>query len=170
MLKDYGATNSHKLPFAFTHLNKEGVFKKGSVNIDIGGGIYNEAEELLKKSNAINLVYDPHNRTKEHNDKVLNIVSNKKADTATINSVLNVIDNEVTQLKVLNQAKNTVKQNGKILISVYQGNKDGVGKDTIEGFQQNKKTSEYLDLIRRVFPDAMINKEIIRATNKLENK
>lgn len=157
--------NSAKLPAAFTQLNKEGVFKKGSVNIDIGGGRFNNADELLQKSDATNLVYDPFNRTKAHNANVVNAVSGGNADTATINNVLNVIEDEANQLKVLNQAKDAVKKDGEIFISVYQGKGDGVGKATSKGFQQNKKVTEYLDLVKQVFPNATLKKGIIRATN-----
>ena len=157
--------NSAKLPAAFTQLNKEGVFKKGSVNIDIGGGRFNNADELLQKSDATNLVYDPFNRTKAHNANVVDAVSGGNADTATINNVLNVIEDEANQLKVLNQAKDAVKKDGEVFISVYQGKGDGVGKATSKGFQQNKKATEYLDLVKQVFPNATIKKGIIRATN-----
>lgn len=158
--------NSSKLPAAFTQLNKEGAFKKGSVNIDIGGGRFNNADDLLQKSDATNLVYDPFNRTKAHNANVVDAVSGGNADTATINNVLNVIDGEANQLKVLNQAKDAVRKDGEVFISVYQGVGDGVGKTTSKGFQQNKKTKDYLELVREVFPDAELKKGIIRATNK----
>ena len=157
--------NSSKLPAAFTQLNKEGAFKKGSVNIDIGGGRFNNADELLQKSDATNLVYDPFNRTKAHNANVVDAVSGGNANTATINNVLNVIDGEANQLKVLKQAKDAVKKDGEVFISVYQGKGDGVGKATSKGFQQNKKTKDYLELVKKVFPDAKIEKNIIRATN-----
>jgi len=157
--------NSSKLPAAFTQLNKEGAFKKGSVNIDIGGGRFNNADELLQKSDATNLVYDPFNRTKAHNANVVDAVSGGNADTATINNVLNVIDGEANQLKVLNQAKDAVKKDGEVFISVYQGKGDGIGKTTSKGFQQNKKAADYLDLVKKVFPDAKLKNGVIRATN-----
>lgn len=157
--------NSSKLPAAFTQLNKEGAFKKGSVNIDIGGGRFNNADELLQKSDATNLVYDPFNRTKAHNANVVDVVSGGNADTATINNVLNVIEDEANQLKVLNQAKDAVKKDGEVFISVYQGKGDGVGKVTSKGYQQNKKAADYLDLVKQVFPDAKLKNGIIRATN-----
>ena len=157
--------NSAKLPAAFTQLTKEGAFKKGSVNVDIGGGRFNNADELLQKSDATNLVYDPFNRTKAHNANVVNAVSGGNADTATINNVLNVIEDEANQLKVLSQAKDAVKKDGEVFISVYQGKGDGVGKATSKGYQQNKKAADYLDLVKQVFPDAKLKNGIIRATN-----
>ena len=151
---------------AFTTLTKEKAFKKGSVNIDIGGGKFDNADELLQKSDATNLVYDPFNRTKAHNANIVDAVSGGNADTATLNNVLNVIDGEANQLKVLNQAKDAVKKDGEIFISVYQGKGDGVGRVTSKGYQQDKKVEDYLDLVRKVFPDAKLKNKIIRATNK----
>ena len=121
---------------------------------------------MLQKSDATNLVYDPFNRTKAHNANVVNAVSGGNADTATINNVLNVIEDEANQLKVLNQAKDAVKKDGEVFISVYQGKGDGIGKATSKGFQQNKKAADYLDLVKKVFPDAKLKNGIIRATNK----
>tara|TARA_R110002153_G_scaffold19391_1_gene66993 strand:- start:458 stop:2512 length:2055 start_codon:yes stop_codon:yes gene_type:complete len=160
------SVNKTKTAAAFTQLTKEKAFKKGSVNIDIGGGKFDNADELLQKSDATNLVYDPFNRTKAHNANVVDAVSGGNADTATINNVLNVIDGEANQLKVLNQAKDAVKKDGKVYISVFEGKKDGVGRVTSkDSYQQDKKAAEYLDLVKKVFPDAKLKNGIIRATN-----
>ena len=49
---------------------------------------------------------------------------------------------------------------------MYQGKGDGVGRVTSKGYQQDKKVEDYLDLVRKVFPDAKLKNKIIRATNK----
>ena len=159
------SVNKSNTAEAFTTLTKEKAFKKGSVNIDIGGGKFDNADELLQKSDATNLVYDPFNRTKAHNANVVNEVAGGNADTATLNNVLNVIDGEANQLKALNQAKDAVKKDGEIFISVYKGKGDGVGRVTSKGYQQDKKAEDYLDLVRKVFPNATLKNKIIRATN-----
>ena len=48
---------------------------------------------------------------------------------------------------------------------MYQGKGDGVGKVTSKGYQQNKKSADYLELVKQVFPDAKLKNGIIRATN-----
>ena len=155
--------NATKLPAAFTKLNKEGKFKKGSINMDIGGGRFDNANTLLQKNEATNVVYDPFNRSKEQNQQAVNKAAEGKSDTATINNVLNVIKDEVNQLRVLRQAQNALKPGGEVFVSVYEGSGTGVGKATTKGYQQNKKLKDYMDTVKKVFPNATIKDGIIRA-------
>ena len=155
--------NKEKLPASFNKLNKEKVFKEGSTNIDLGGGRFNNANDLLKKKGARNLVYDPFNRTEEYNKEVIAQAANGQSDTATLFNVLNVIEDVPNQIKVLEQANNALKPGGEAFISVYEGSGSGVGKKTSKGYQQNKKTKEYLNLVKEVFPIAEIKNGIIRA-------
>ena len=155
--------NKEKLPASFNKLNKEKVFKEGSTNIDLGGGRFNNANDLLKKKGARNLVYDPFNRTEEYNKEVIAQAANGQSDTATLFNVLNVIEDVPNQIKVLEQANNALKPGGEAFISVYEGSGTGVGKKTSKGYQQNKKTKEYLNLVKEVFPRAEIKNGIIRA-------
>ena len=158
--------NKTKTAEAFTKLLKKNVFKKGSVNLDIGGGRFDNANDLLKdKAGAKNIVYDPFNRTKAHNAKVAKQVSGGKVDTVTINNTLNVIEDTPNQIRVLEQAKDAVKADGKVYISVYQGDKSGVGRATSEdSFQQMKPLADYLETVQKVFPDAKIVNGMIEAT------
>ena len=158
--------NKTKTAEAFTKLLKKDVFKKGSVNLDIGGGRFDNANDLLKdKAGAKNVVYDPFNRTKAHNAKVAKQVSGGKVDTVTINNTLNVIEDTPNQIRVLEQAKDAVKADGKVYISVYQGDKSGVGRTTSkDSFQQMKPLADYLKTVQKVFPDAKIVNGMIEAT------
>jgi hypothetical protein len=158
--------NKTKTAEAFTKLLKKNVFKKGSVNLDIGGGRFDNANDLLKdKAGAKNIVYDPFNRTKAHNAKVAKQVSGGKVDTVTINNTLNVIEDTPNQIRVLEQAKDAVKADGKVYISVYQGDKSGVGRTTSkDSFQQMKPLADYLETVQKVFPDAKIVNGMIEAT------
>jgi len=158
--------NKTKTAEAFTKLLKKNVFKKGSVNLDIGGGRFDNANDLLKdKAGAKNIVYDPFNRTKAHNAKVAKQVSGGKVDTVTINNTLNVIEDTPNQIRVLEQAKDAVKADGKVYISVYQGDKSGVGRTTSkDSFQQMKPLADYLKTVQKVFPDAKIVNGMIEAT------
>lgn len=153
---------------ADTSLNQTAAaFKKipweiGSKNVDIGGGKYEKATEYLAALRVTNYVYDPYNRTKEHNDMVL---EQKPFDTATINNVLNVIPEEEAQIETLKLANRLVKLGGTIYVSVYEGNETGVGKQTIKGFQHNKKLKEYRDVISKVFDDYKIKNGMFVITN-----
>ena len=115
--------NSSKLPAVFKMVD----FERGSVNLDYGGGKFdNAAEYLSSQYGATNLVYDKYNRTSEHNREVLSLVrKNGGADTVTCSNVLNVIAEEPERLAVLRNCKRFLKPGGKCYITVYEGNGSG---------------------------------------------
>lgn len=155
--------NSGKLPAVFNMIN----FKSGSINLDYGGGKFdNAAAYLAEKYDATNLVYDPYNRTAKHNSEVIKeIRANDGADTATCSNVLNVIQEESARIKVLENIKKLVKPSGEVYITVYEGNGSGQGKVTQnnKSYQLNKKTADYLEEIQSVFPDATRKGKLIIA-------
>lgn len=154
--------NKDKLPAVFNKLD----WDSGTVNLDVGGGKFDNATEFLADKNVKNLVYDPFNRTAEHNTMVLNEARNT-ADTATISNVLNVIPDEANQIETLETAYKHIKPNGKVYITVYEGNKSGVGKATgADQYQQNKKLQDYLSTVKKVFPNVKIEKGMIIATKE----
>lgn len=143
--------NSGKLPAVFNMVQ----FNPGTVNIDYGGGKFDNVAEYLSQYDVINLVYDPYNRTKEHNQEVIRLVrEHGGADTATCSNVLNVIKEEEVRLNVLNNIKKLVKPSGTVYITVYEGKGTNEGQPTKSGYQLNRKTADYLDEIKQVFPDA----------------
>ena len=158
--------NSSKPATAFTKLLKKDAFKKGSKNLDIGGGRFDNVNTLLEEqAGATNLVYDPWNRSKAHNNNVVKEMAGGKADTVTINNTLNVIEDTPNQIRVLEQAKDAVKENGKVYISVYEGDRTGKGRPTTKGWQRNQKIEDYLETVKQVFPDARIENKIIVIDN-----
>ena len=141
--------NSSKLPALFSMVD----FKEGSINLDYGGGRFdNVAEYLQDKYGATNLVYDKYNRSADHNREVLNQVrQNGGADTVTCSNVLNVIAEESERLAVLRNCKRYLKSGGTCYITVYEGNGSGEGAPTKSGYQLNRKTKDYEDEISKVF-------------------
>lgn len=142
-------TSTNQLPGVF----KKVTWEPGTKNIDIGGGKYDVATEYLAAQDVTNYVYDPYNRTKEHNDAVM---QEQPFDTATINNVLNVIPESEHQRQVLEMARNVVKPGGMIYIIVYEGDKSGIEKTTSKGYQHNKPTKYYLEIIKSVFPEESV--------------
>ena len=158
--------NSSKPAEAFTKLLKKDAFKKGSKNLDIGGGKFDNVNTLLKdKAGATNVVYDPFNRTKAHNAKVVKKMAGGRSDTVTINNTLNVIEDTPNQIRVLEQAKDAVKKDGKVYISVYEGDRTGTGRPTSKGWQRHQKVEDYLETVKQVFPNARIENKIIVIDN-----
>lgn len=153
--------NSSKVPAVFNKVN----WKSGTVNVDIGGGRFDTAQEFLKPKGVENLVYDPYNRSKEHNKRISDRLDKKKADTATISNVLNVIQEKSARFEVLNNARENVKPGGEVYITVYEGNGSGIGAETSKGYQLNMKLKDYLSEVQEVFPNAYIRKGMIVAPN-----
>lgn len=141
--------NSSKLPALFKMVD----FEEGSINLDYGGGKFDNVAEYLEDTyGATNLVYDKYNRSAEHNKEVLNQVrKNGGADTVTCSNVLNVIAEESERLAVLRNCKRYLKSGGTCYITVYEGSGSGEGSPTKAGYQLNRKTKDYEDEIRKVF-------------------
>lgn len=154
--------NSNRLPAVFNMVS----FEPGTVNIDYGGGKFDNVAEYLTQYDVVNLVYDPYNRTAEHNKEVIRLVrEHGGADTATCSNVLNVIKEPEVRINVLNNIKKLVKPNGKVYITVYEGKGNNAEGPTKAGYQLNRKTAEYMDEIQQVFPDAKRKGKLIVATN-----
>ena len=154
--------NSSKLPAIYKLVN----FPKGSVVLDFGGGRYDNGVEYLNSIGCEGYVYDPYNRTSEHNAEVVKAIrSNGGADIVLNSNVLNVIKEAAARRTVLKNIKKLVKPSGKIYITVYEGNGSGEGKQSKkDSFQLNRKTADYLEEIQEVFPDATRKGKLIVAT------
>lgn len=154
--------NSGRLPAVFNMVS----FEPGTVNIDYGGGRFDNVAEYLTQYDVVNLVYDPYNRTAEHNKEVIRLIrEHGGADTATCSNVLNVIKEPEVRLNVLNNIKKLVKPNGTVYITVYEGKGNNAEGPTKSGYQLNRKTADYMDEIQQVFPDATRKGKLIIATN-----
>lgn len=166
---DSALTSQNQLPGGVKAVAN--VLKPGTINLDYGGGKYDQAIEYLKGLDIINLVFDPFNRTTEHNKEVLDVIKEAGgADSCTCCNVLNVIDGDAAKLTALRNMKRLVKTGGKIYIQTYEGSDkvevedektgklkkkaSGVGKVTTKGWQENKETKMYLPIVQKVFPDA----------------
>lgn len=154
--------NSNKLPAIYKMVN----FEPGKVYLDFGGGKFDNGVYFVKDKGATLLVYDPYNRSDEHNKQVLaELKENGGADAGLNSNVLNVIKEPEARLAVLRNLKRMVKPGGEIYITVYEGTGKGNEGPTKAGYQLNRKTADYLDEIREVFPDANRKGKLIVATN-----
>lgn len=154
--------NSGKLPAIYKLVN----FPKGSLVIDYGGGKFDNGVEYLDSIGVTGLVYDPYNRTTEHNRSVIKqIRENGGADIALCSNVLNVIKEEEARLNVLKNIRKLLKSSGTAYITVYEGTGTGEAKQSQEdAYQLHRKTADYLDEIHKVFPDATRKGKLITAT------
>ena len=162
--------NVSKKPAGYNELKKRGEIKYGDVIVDIGGGRFDNLVEDAAEEGATVKVYDPFNRTPEHNAAVVDSVKDGQADMAMSHNVLNVIQEDKNIIDIAVQAENAIKPNGKAHFSVYEGDGKGVGKVTTKGYQRNEKTQAYVPLIEQVFGKGNVTKKgkIITATKSVK--
>ena len=152
--------NSSKLPAIFKLIN----LSPNTINLDFGGGRFDNASEYLAAKDVTNLIYDPYNRSSEHNKNVLDTIrKNNGADTATCSNVLNVIKEENARYTVIQNIYNLLKSNGIAYFTVYSGSKDGNSRKTKSGYQMNQPLSFYLPEIQSIFPNAKRKGQLIIA-------
>ena len=154
--------NSTKLPAIYKMI----TIPEGSVGIDFGGGKWDNAIEHIRDLGATLCVYDPYNRSKAYNKETLKTLrANGGADWAVTSNVLNVIKEPSARKAVLENISKITKSGAPIYITVYEGRGDAKEGVTKSGYQLNRKTADYLDEIREVFPDANRKGKLIVATN-----
>jgi hypothetical protein len=138
-----------------------GDLSSGSINLDIGGGKFEDNTNFLLSHGVTNYVYDPFNRTKEHNLEVISKTSNGRSNTVTIFNVMNTIKEETIQLQVLEQSKNALKQGGKVYVySNYKDKTKSAGQSGKDKYQHHKLLGEYLDLVKKVYDNAYVDRKL----------
>lgn len=155
--------NSAKLPAIYNMVE----FRPGDVVVDFGGGKFDNAVNYLKDKDVTLLVYDPYNRSAEHNNEVLRILKEHGGADAAVNSnVLNVIKEPEAREAVLKNIKKITKRGAPIYITVYEGRGDGAEGPTKSGYQLNRKTGDYMDEVGRVFSNVKRKGKLITAINE----
>lgn len=154
--------NSSKLPAVYNLIS----IPKGTVGVDFGGGRFNNAVEHIRDLGATLCVYDPYNRTAQHNREMLKTLkANGGADWAVNSNVLNVIKEQEARQSVLRNISKITKSGAPIYITVYEGRGDAKEGPTKSGYQLNRKTQDYLEEIQEAFPDAKRKGKLIIAHN-----
>ena len=144
--------NKTKVPALFRKVN----WVVGSSNLDIGGGKYDTATIYLSENYGVwNHVYDPYNRSKEHNEHALGMDG---FDSCTLSNVLNVIKERKEHEKVVRLAR---KYSPRLFVTIYAGDGTGRGRVTCNGYQHNKKLEAYIPLIRKFYSRVIVRKGVI---------
>ena len=137
--------NSGKAP-AIYGMKKAIAIMTGKKVIDIGGGRFDTAQEAARVYGATVSIYDPYNRSEEHNRDVIA----GSYDVAIISNVLNVIDSTAARLDVVQLAG---QKAAVVLITVYDGDKSGTGRQTAaDSWQENRTTATYMAEIAAALP------------------
>lgn len=110
-------------------------------NLDYGGGKFDTATDWLKEQGIESHVYDPFNRSAEHNANALK----HKFTTVTLLNVLNTIESREERVAVIKDAFNRLEHGGTFIIQIYEGDKTGVGRiGKTNTYQCNRILEEYI--------------------------
>lgn len=134
--------NSTKAPAVYSMKRAVDVMT-GKTVVGIGGGRFDTAAEAARVYGAAVSIYDPFNRTPEHNAAVLA----GSYDVAVISNVLNVIDSEAARGDVVRLAAT---------------------KAAADSWQENRRTADYMEEIAAALPGWNVARfgRLIQATQK----
>ena len=153
-------TSLNQIPALHKNLVNKNLF--GDTNFDMGAGKFDTATNFLARHEILNIRYDKYNLPEKINTTSYRSIG--ICDTATIANVLNVIKEESEQIDVLKHTKRMLKNGGVAYISVYEGNKIGIGNQSKNDcWQNNKKLIDYLPTIQKVFSTVYIKYGMIIA-------
>jgi hypothetical protein len=159
-------TSIKQIPAGFNIVDKHFGWQPGTINLDIGGGKYDLMTNALKEKGVTNLIYDPYNRSLEHNSSVIRtILKVDGVQTATIYNVLNVIQEREVQLDVIKFAFHSLDVGtGMVFVrSTYMNPTKQSGVTKSGTFQHYLKQKDYLEIVKTVFPNAELKYGIIFA-------
>lgn len=150
--------NSTKLPKVYTKVQLTGAV------LDYGCGKYiGHIKHFLYENDAYLLPYDPYNQSNEVNfdtmRKLKKIMENGEHLNIVCSNVLNVIDDDEMIQMIADRIQRWIERtDGTAYITVYEGNRTGVGRQTgKDQYQRN----EPLVFYRRFFRNAEIEKKMI---------
>lgn len=118
-------SKSGKIPHLFTAMGKYEKFFSGAKILDLGCGreISHIQQFLAGKGGKGYYPYDPYNQPNYVNSASLNA---GPFDIVVMSNVLNVIDSKKARIGLILLAIQNVMVGGRILISVYEGDRSGV--------------------------------------------
>ena len=142
-----------------------GKYPLGTSILDIGCGRYESNREYANDNGFAWFGIDPYNRTKEYNEASLKTLYNwcKAPNIIMLNNVLNVIAELDVVEDVLYQVYNHAESNTDIYITIYEGDKSGIGKVTTKEYQRNEKLIKYIEYVNKLFSiEEKIGSNILR--------
>lgn len=128
----------------YTHYD----FTNGSSVLDYGGGKYDMNTMFMKERGVDVSVYDKFNRSEEHNTRVLRTARQTRPDYVVCSNVLNVIMEDEVIDSIL---EDMASFGSRTIISVYEGDRTGDGRETSKGYQRNERLSEYIPMVKKHF-------------------
>jgi hypothetical protein len=144
-------TSLNQVPAIFRLVKKTGAFVRKTRVLDMGGGKFNLTTKALAKLGVTSHVYDPYNRSEEHNDGVRCEFDFDPADVALCSNVLNVVREPSARQAIHHKIKSFVKPGGKVFFTVYEGDRSSRGRKTSKGWQAHRPTKSYVRELKREY-------------------
>jgi len=142
--------NSKKRPAIYGKLQRAHVFAQPVLPmvLDYGCGKHFESYNLGENVKG----YDPFNY-----DRPENLVGGY--DIVLSSNVLNVVMERDVRVSILQAMKEQLSPSGVVYVTIYEGNKSGVGKVTKRDcWQENRRLRSYADEASEVFSDVSFSK------------
>ena len=153
--------NAKKLPSTFN----SSLFDTptDSINVDLGGGRFDNATEFLKQKGITNLIIDPYNRTPEWNERNEQIASKNKVASVTVNNVLNVIMEPEQRENVIKKSKSYLRDGGKAFFLIHYKTGKTAGETLKGAWQNHMRPVEYVPEIQKYFSNVQVKGNLIIA-------
>jgi hypothetical protein len=94
-------------------------------------------------------------------DRAYKAACKYRPNLVIISNVLNVIDQDEDMYELISSA---VLMKCPIYITIYEGNKSGVGCETSRGYQRNQPTKWYSKLFSSLYFDVEVKNNVIKVT------
>lgn len=126
-------------------------FKTNTTILDYGCGKYNTSIDFMATKQCKVLPFDKYNRTENENLLTKDFCLHNHLDYIVCSNVLNVILEDEIIEEILQNIYNFADEETIVLISIYEGDKSGIGKVTSKGYQKNLRYKEYYKFIEKYF-------------------
>ena len=152
--------NRDKTPRIFTLLSESGVY--GTNLFDIGCGKWTRHIAKYAKETGVcskYYGYDPYNQKAKHNSKVIDKMTKEKyaqygdynPNVFVSSNVLNVIATYRARFKYIREILLFMKTIDELYITIYEGNRSGIGKETKRDcYQCNKTIAQFTEEVKRM--------------------
>ncbi len=150
--------NSTRLPVVYRKIR----IVPGTNVFDFGCGRYTDhIRAYLYQHNMHLLPYDPFNQSESTNKESIRTLLINGCSAIVCSNVLNVIDDDLTIVSILKDISTFVRLGATAYLTVYEGNRTGIGKQTgKDQWQRNQPLRTYLQYVPD-YVDAHIERGMI---------
>ena len=139
------------VPDAISVADQLGLWREGTVNLDLGGGKYALGTNYLAERGVVNLILDPGNRPPWHNLEVLDYIEQHGCHTATLANLLNVIPTEEGKAFAVRTAYDALYPGGMMFVCTHAAKERGWNPRSKSWQEGPRPLHTYLPLVSPPF-------------------